>query len=234
MEVIARVKTKDQFDALKESGFKGDIISSVKSGLATCGFFADNFDELAILIEEKKKSEMRDFRIFAGELLYSYNKEAINFFKELVPQIEFIAPSELTLDELKKLEKNADIKFAYKIYGHQLLMITNQCFKKNYFKCEKEAGRNLNSQEFIKFKNESGSYLALNECSECKTRIYNAVPLYMLDKLDEFSDSKVLLDFTVETKEEIKNVLKDFNSETLKTLPKAEEISRGHYYKGID
>lgn len=279
MNIFVRVKTEEQLKAVKDRDIDCTILKSFGFGIPADGVVADNFDELAMIMEpmdrmqntgeepdlqehpQRKKRQM----ICAGEFLYSYNKEAIAFFRSLVPDIEFIAPQELTLHELKKLEQRANVEFIYKVYGHQALMITNQCFYKNYAGCKAEQGSH------ITFKNENGVFYQIKECfagysetdggisrnkypenkaegrkacvdpDSCRNIIYNGLPTYMLDKLEEFMDErkgadevKLLIDFTIETARETEGIINILKKALHGAKPEIKLFTRGHYYRGIE
>lgn len=77
-----------------------------------------------------------------------------------------------------------------------------------------------------------------NECSDCLNIIYNSVPLYLLDKLNQIRGLYPLsfqLHFTIENSKEVEAVL-DAMSEALsrKTLDGTKfKMTRGHFQRGI-
>ena len=161
-----------------------------------------NIDEIGLLREHGYQGD-----VIGGELLYAYNSEAVRFYRRVFPQMRFIAPAELTDAEMLKLEHSAGIRFIYKVYGRQKLMTTAQ-YLNGSFRNEKGGGF-------------AAIYDGVNECSE----IYSAVPVSMLERPKEWSGRDILLEFTTEGPEEIRNIL--FSGST-------EKYTRGHHYKGID
>ena len=96
------------------------------------GLVLKNLDELGLILEEH--AEQR-FEIIADAFLYAYNKDAIRFYRDLIPNLRFMYSDELTDREAGVLADGI-----YKIYGYQQVMITAQCFYKNYVGCDAGEG----------------------------------------------------------------------------------------------
>ena len=174
------------------------------------GFVIKNLDELELL-------EGFEGPLLGDAFLYAYNTEALQLYLRLFPQMQFIAPDELTDDELAALEKRSGVKFIYKIYGYQQLMITNQCLNRNYFGCEKPR---------VDFADEKGNKFTMtSECGQCYDVVYNGLPTSMLDK--DVQAERVLYDFTLESASEVSDILD-------RGAAAVEEFTRGHHFKGID
>ena len=161
-----------------------------------------NIDETGLLKEMNFKGD-----VIGGQLLYAYNSEAVGFYKTVFPAMKFIAPAELTDNELKALEEAAKIKFIYKVYGRQKLMTTAQ-YLSGTFRDEKGA-------EFIALHDEINNY----------SEIYTVKPVSMLDKRQAWDSRDILFEFTAETEEETVKIL-----ETMEVS----DYIRGHHYRGID
>ena len=69
--------------------------------------------------------------VIADAMLYACNSESFKLYLELSPSLRFISNDELTDRELS--ETGYDV--IYKAYGHQQLMVTNQCLIKNHTGC---------------------------------------------------------------------------------------------------
>lgn len=138
MKLYVRVKTEEQLKAAAEYA---DCIIAGESAAEREGIFLT----LPEILREKSAARIRGLlenesrfqgvevncpdelgllreigysgAVIAGELLYSYNRETVNFFKGLFPGMEFIAPAELTDSELSELEAAANVSFIYKVYG---------------------------------------------------------------------------------------------------------------------
>lgn len=162
----------------------------------------NNIDALGLLKEMDYKGN-----VMAGEMLYSYNSEAILFYKKYFPEMKFISPAELTDEEIFALEERAGVKFIYKVYGRQLLMTTAQ---------------KLNG----KYKDEKGEcFEGVFDKAVGLSRIYTGKPVSMLDKKEVWAGRDILLDFTVESEEETVAILTDMA---------VSDFTRGHHFKGID
>ena len=161
-----------------------------------------NIDEIGLLKETDFNGD-----VIGGQLLYAYNSEAVGFYKTVFPAMKFIAPAELTDDEIKELEAASGVKFIYKVYGCQKLMTTAQ-YLNGTFRDEKK-------EEFI----------ALHDPVNNYSEIYTAKPVSMLDKKEAWRERDILFEFTAETKEETAKIL-----ETMEVS----DYIRGHHYKGID
>ena len=97
-----------------------NMISRIPPG---AGLLIRNPDQLEMILETGFVGPL-----IADSSLYAYNSKSIQLYSELLPRMAFVASDELTDRELK--QTGADV--IYKVYGHQLLMVTNQCLKKNY------------------------------------------------------------------------------------------------------
>ena len=174
------------------------------------GFLIRNLDELEMLAGFEGP-------VLGDAFLYAYNSEAVALYQSLFPQMQFIASDELTDDELAALEKSSGVKFIYKIYGYQQLMITAQCMNRNFFGCERPR---------VDFSDEKGNSFAMtSECGQCMDIVYNGLPTSMLDK--DVAAETVLYDFTLESADEVSAVL-DNGAAAVK------EYTRGHHFKGVD
>ena len=198
---VLRQKRKEPVRTLlqKTEGFDGLVIK--------------NLDELGLILEEH--AEQR-FEIIADAFLYAYNRDALRFYRELIPDLRFMYSDELTDREAGQLADGI-----YKIYGYQQVMITAQCFYKNYVGCDAgEGGRHL-----LTLRDEAGNdFYAVSECGQCYSVIYNGVPTSMLDK-DTSDHENILYDFTIENAEQVRLVLEE-NS--------CGAYTRGHHRIGVD
>ena len=195
-------------DVAREKKLKS-IESMIERG-SGAGFLIRNLDEMEMIAGFEGP-------VLADSFLYSYNTEAINLYKRFFPQMEFIAPDELTDDEALKLSKNSGVDFIYKIYGYQQLMITNQCMNRNYYGC---------LMPKVRFVDDKGNkFVMTSECGQCMDIVYNGVPTSMLDK--EVDARRVFYDFTLEEADEVSAILDN-------GAAAVSEFTRGHHFKGID
>ena len=234
MKIYISVKTKEQFEAVKRSGRADELIvplcfvheiSNVSDvWIALPDVLRENkrsrFEEAAGLIRAAKgaviqntdeigllKSIGYEGKTVAGELLYSYNSETVNFYRSIFPGTGFIAPAELTDAELSALENTSGVSFIYKAYGRQKLMTTAQRLN-GPFTDEKKK-----------------KYFAVYDGVFEYSGIYTGKPVSMLDKKQAYEGRDILFEFVNEDAKE--------TSLVLETMACADYI-RGHHYKGID
>ena len=189
-----------------------EMILAVPAGV---GLLIRNLDELGLLSETGFHGP-----VIGDSFLYAYNTEALSFYEECFPGMQFVLSDELTDRELENLAEKSGLpheRFIYKAYGYQPLMITNQCLSRNYTDCR---------QKELCFTDQKGaSFTAVSRCSQCTSVIYNGLCTYMLDRTEEVGFSNILLDFTLESPQETAEILNG-------TIPG--KYTRGHHYKGID
>lgn len=160
------------------------------------------------------------FTVHGGFGLNIMNTHSLNFLEELGlddAEVSF----ELTAQQINRL--GGSIKRGAVVYGHLPLMITRNCPVKNSgISCEK-CGKSsvITDRKNIKFP---------LRCSNGCTELLNSVPLYMGDKMKDFStvDYKVMM-FTVENYVERVKILEKINTETKLNSG----FTRGLYYRGV-
>ena len=218
-------------DILREK--KAESVKKIaERALLFDGVVIKTFDEIALV---KEVFNGAGKQIIGDAFLYAYNTEALAFYKNFFPDMKFILPDELTDREIRQLIVQAEEKgvaeesdFIYKAYGYQPLMITNQCLNRNYAGCEKP---------LMQFADEKkNQFYITSECGQCYDIVYNGQPTVMLDKMtdegdtfciDDTSFNHILLDFTIETEDEMRQILSDPDSPV-------KRLTRGHHYKGVE
>lgn len=185
------------------------------------GFLIHNIDEIGLLKELGYEGE-----VLAGEYLYAYNRKSIEVLKEAFGNLRFISMPELTLDEMNKLQKSSGEGFIFKVYGRQILMLTAQDLV------------GTSSDRCMSFRNDKNeNFISSFEAEDGYSIIYNSTPTYLLDKLDELTASDILLDFTVESEQDVRQILRELDDALQKNGPKPVYDSalhtRGHYLKNI-
>ena len=158
---------------------------------------------------------------YQGELigdafLYAMNSQSIQFYLELFPQMRFIGNDELTFRELKELQVDP-ARMILKVYGRQVLMISNQCLSRNYSKCR-------NREQLFRGK-QHDRFIAVSSCSQCYSTIYNGIGTWIADRPEAQGYGHVLYDFTIERPEEMMAILRG---------EQPSEFIRGHFEKGIE
>ena len=191
------------------------------------GIVIKNLDEIGLLetlMREGGFPGPEETVLIGDSFLYATNTAALSFYRSRFPGMKFILNDELSDRECALLIRKAEEKgiasasdFIYKAYGYQPLMITNQCLSRNYAGCSKP------KMEFADEKR--NRFFITSECSQCYAILYNGLPTSMLDKLDPVFPN-LLLDFTIETEEEVKRILS-----AKRFAP--EKLTRGHHYKEI-
>ena len=118
------------------------------------------------------------------------------------------------------------------VYGYQPLMVSAQCLMKTTGKCTKEPGYyELEDRRHKKF-------LVHNVCAFCYNLIYNTVPLYLMDVLDEATESGiggVRLQFVNETGDTVRAMaeacIRALQGERVTV---AGDFTKGHYKRGVE
>ena len=210
-------------DVLRQNR-KAQIAKLLEQAKGCAGLVIKNLDELGLVLE---KQAQKQFEIIGDAFLYAYNKDALRFYRELIPEMKFIYSDELTDKETKELEEDK-AAFLYKVYGYQEVMITAQCFRKNAGTCVQKADDAVNRgtpRGLTVLRDETKNNLhAENLCDLCHTVIYNGVPTSMLDKItDEYEN--LLYDFTIEDAKTTQEILETRQCHT---------YTRGHHLTPID
>lgn len=181
--------------------------------------------------------------------LHSFNLESLNYFKSIGAKTVCIS-QELNLDEIKETTKYSDLEIESVVYGFMPVMITEYCpmgvlvrdckKDKRVSKCRESiyALKNLNEEEF-----------RVSQDLFCRSTIYNSNVTLLGESLEELKNSGIdifRLDFTLENKQEVKEVMESFveilennfkASNKYNNLYKRLEktgITTAHYYKGVE
>ena len=179
------------------------------------GVLVHNIDELGMLHAIGYKG-----MIVASPFLYTYNNQAAAYYRDIFPQIIFMAPDELNDQEIAA----SNIGYIRKCYGYQPLMITAQCFHKNYGSCP--------SVKLLSFDDELGNkFYAKSCCDMCYMVIYDGMPTYIKPYANAFFSKKLsdmYVDFSIEDGKDTKHIMD--------ILDKDISISAtgGHFKRGID
>lgn len=217
----------------------------LKEADAFDGLVVKTFDQLG-LIKYFLEENGRKMEVIGDAFLYSYNPDALSFYRELFADIKWILPDELTGREIAGLTESAISRglssggdFVFKVYGYQPLMVTNQCIRKNYQGCKKAAPAGI---RFTDEKN--NAFYAVNDCTYCYNLIYNGQPTNLLDKVQyegerflvgEIEFANLLIDLTMENKKETVQIMEDLDRILRKEpIVLKGNYTRGHYYKGVE
>lgn len=164
--------------------------------------------------------------------LYTYNHRAQEILREFCP-IRMTAPYELNRGELKKRD-NTDSEVV--LYGYLPLMTSAQCVHANTGKCDMTSVVTYLKDRYGKF------FPVKNNCMECYNTIYNTTPLMLFGygkELQKADFSNFRLNFTVESEEEVRQILAIYETvfyEGRKNLADVfqGEYTNGHYKRGVE
>lgn len=164
--------------------------------------------------------------------LYTYNHRAQEILREFCP-IRMTAPYELNRGELKKRD-NTDSEVV--LYGYLPLMTSAQCVHANTGKCDMTSAVTYLKDRYGKF------FPVKNNCMECYNTIYNTTPLMLFGygkELQKADFSSFRLIFTVESEEEVRQILAIYETvfyEGRKNLADVfqGEYTNGHYKRGVE
>lgn len=208
MPYIFRERTRKQYEAaynrIFEAGWDGILIA--------------NYESFAFLKEHGYTG-----RIMTDYNLYEFNQESRKFWKEK-GVFEFTAPVELTERELQDLRvKDGEVI----VYGYLPMMISAGCIQKTTRGCLKKSGQTTITDRY------RNPFVVKNECDYCYNILYNYVPLYLGDRMEEvyqIGSGRIRLMFTTERQQEVRQILSAYFEG--KELPEG-TYTRGHWKRGI-
>lgn len=167
--------------------------------------------------------------------LYVFNGYGKTFMKEKGIG-KYTAPAELNVRELKRLGiRDASLQ----VYGYQPVMVTANCIQKTVGRC-RLGERSQGEREYLYLKDRYQKRFAVRKrCRYCYNVIYNSAPLFLGDLAEEIRElmpGELRLDFTVETKEQAREMIR-LNEEAFlrrqKQAPPQTEYTRGHFKRGV-
>ena len=206
-------KMKQLLPQLKELPFSGILVR--------------NYEELAYV-----KDHWEGVEIVADHNLYCYNDLASDAFAAQ-GVAENTVPLELNRGEILHRDNTAS---GMVVYGYYPLMTSAQCVHGNTRGCDHTPGITYLKDRY------QVQFPMRNFCSYCYNVIYNSLPVLLFTNLGELEKSGVMdfrLDFTVESKEETKEVLtllEQFENHTLQKYPShwQNRYTNGHYKRGVE
>ncbi len=187
------------------------------------GYLVKNGESLLFLKEFKETHPEKSFDVGLDAGFYIMNKEAYSFYKG---QAAFLTlPYELTW---KEMEKTAFFRKCELIgYGKMPLMVSAQCIQANTEHCvcgeKKLWGRGISFTDEKKRR-----FVSVNYCKYCYNVIYQEMPVYIKEVLEDgrrYPVRSFRYMFTTESGEEVRRVLEG--------KPPFETYT-GHFYKGIE
>ena len=208
MPYIFRERTRKQYEAAYNRIF----------GAGWDGILIANYESFAFLKEHGYTG-----RIMTDYNLYEFNQESRKFWKEK-GVYEFTAPVELTERELQDLRvKDGEVI----VYGYLPMMISAGCIQKTTRGCLKKSGQTTITDRY------RNPFVVKNECDYCYNILYNYVPLYLGDRMEEvyqIGPGRIRLMFTTERQQEVRQILSAYFEG--KELPEG-TYTRGHWKRGI-
>ena len=208
MPYIFRERTRKQYEAAYNRIF----------GAGWDGILIANYESFAFLKEHGYTG-----RIMTDYNLYEFNQESRKFWKEK-GVFEFTAPVELTERELQDLRvKDGEVI----VYGYLPMMISAGCIQKTTRGCLKKSGQTTITDRYRHI------FVVKNECDYCYNILYNYVPLYLGDRMEEvyqIGPGRIRLMFTTERQQEVRQILSAYFEG--KELPEG-TYTRGHWKRGI-
>lgn len=209
---------KNQLDNLSN-----DLPYFVSEGLD--GYLIRNLETLYLLKEKNLLSHA-----ITDANLYTYNHEAQRFY-ELLGIPEDTIPYELNKGEIAH-RKNDNSEMI--IYGYQPLMISAQCVKKNFSKCNKKSESMLLVDRYKK------KFHVQCVCDYCYNIIYNSIPLGLLKEaaqVQSYGIKSYRLNFTTESPAQMQELLHQFyGAYYLKECPEgtSDQFTKGHLKRGVE
>ena len=208
MPYIFRERTRKQYEAAYNRIF----------GAGWDGILIANYESFAFLKEHGYTG-----RIMTDYNLYEFNQESRKFWKEK-GVFEFTAPVELTERELQDLRvKDGEVI----VYGYLPMMVSAGCIQKTTRGCQKKSGQTTITDRY------RNPFVVKNECDYCYNILYNYVPLYLGDRMEEVyqvGPERIRLMFTTERQQEVRQILNAYFEG--KELPEG-TYTRGHWKRGI-
>ena len=204
-DIICVCRTKDQYDALAEAGIK-NIYYENKSLYVNSKY--PDYDDILVssyggLEYYKNKNIVIDysFNVINSESVVSFIN---NGAKLITLSVESSLTNTKAIYNSFKEKFNITPPLAQIVYGRMNLMTTKYCPLKRYGECGKCR------ENSYSLKDEFGEFIIYND--NCINHIINKKPLNLIDDLDEIKKyvSTLRLDFTVESKEETKNIIEAF------------------------
>lgn len=155
--------------------------------------------------------------------LYQLNHYAKEFWRENGVS-EFTLPLELNEKEIRMLgAERGEIL----VYGYLPMMVSAGCIRKTVGDCRRKSGCSTIFDRYQK------KFMVKNECDYCYNILYNHVPLYLADRMEDVRNtgvSAMRLGFTTEDAKEVRRVLELYRQEC--GYPDG-EFTRGHFKRGI-
>lgn len=156
--------------------------------------------------------------LFGGFTLNVANNVSVNAYEELGLKSVTISP-ELALQNINNMAGEY-AQTGILAYGHLPLMLTRACPLRNARNCAQC------KQEGYLIDRKNAAFFV--HCADGASHIYNPIPLYMADRLQEVNCDFITLYFVQETQEQVEEIWHLFKQKK----PFEKLFTRGLYYKG--
>jgi len=245
-EPIVSVVLKEQFDALKDSDFKGYIAVTAE----LFDKYDCSYDNLLISLPDcirnkdynyidkilKKSTPVKGMIVhnyealnilvesgykgilIAGPELYCFNCESETFINSLCDS--YIYPLELSKHEIKDL----NVGDSYlQIYGRAPLMRTANCVYKTNRGCNPHKG-----DCFIYIEDRTGAKIPVyRNCDVCMNTLYNSIPGCLFN--EKINDYSHYISFTDEDYSEVNNIMMLYNKHLM-----PEKFTKAYFNRGVE
>jgi len=195
-----------------------ELISS-SSNANFKGFVVSSFDGLEFAKYYGKE-------IITDDGIWVMNKWTVKRLETIGVYKYQISP-ELSSNEIAELNS---VKGILSIYGYQSVMTTAQCAFKEAFSC------NHQSDNYELVDRLDNHIYVYKNCAYCTNIIFNAHPLYLLDRLDTIEDIGIhhfRIDFLSEGTDEIIKIMDAYFDRKGPLSIELDKYTRGHFERGV-
>ena len=140
-------------------------------------------------------------------------------------------PLELNFGEMMKLKPEKSVVL---IYGRIPMMVSAGCIRNTAFGCDRKP-------HHLTLKDRMGNLMpVINDCRYCLNTILNSRPISLLSEKEavlRLQPEALRLDFTIESGEEVKDILERFHAVYLEGKTREEPFAaytKGHFRRGVE
>ena len=238
-KLCVQVRTEEQLAAAKKIGADEIYVPEALSGMcegAVCalpsvtkeGEMLHHQAEKVLVqnIGQVKMSEGKG--LYGGERLNVTNSRTAKLLETIGFCRVTISP-ELNLKEMKQIR--TDVPTEVIAYGRLPVMLIENCIIRSHYRC-------VNGKGYVEISDRLGERFPI-VCENCRNVIYNSVPLYMADKIEDvlsIGTDAIRLMFTTESGKETAEVIRAYKQALAGTVPEKifDRITRGHFYRGVE
>lgn len=185
------------------------------------GFLVRNIEELGWL-KIMGKHLCASVAFDAG--MYCFNRKTAQFYYSFGDTI--CLPYELNAREKRQLRSLVpEGSFEQVVYGRIPMMVTANCLKKTALRCDRQKKRMMLTDRY------RHEFPVETVCRHCYNIIWNCLPLSLHDKLQDYEDCLLRLQFTTETGAETGKIMDYFLNGGV-TAP-GYEYTTGHEKRGV-